>query len=847
MRRRAWLGAAIALAVVPAWLNTASASADGPPQITRYSIVHGCYALRSEQTGKFAVKAGPVYTVTATTAAAAEPFRMQASDLGKYLFYGQAEDFMTRTPADTVAPTPKPVAPTADSNWTVNEEGNAFRIVNESANKDLAVGALNALVTVPGGTGGAAGLFTLSPVEGCAVFPEIGLNVQGAPLTHSPYFTETTGTVEGHLHHMAFEFLGGDAHCGKPWSPYGVETAMVDCPDHNPDGCGAVLENVLYGSPARCHNTEGWPGFPEWPAPRSLTHEQTYYRWVERAYRGGLRVFVNLMVENRVLCELYPIKHNSCDEMTSVRREIQDAYALERYIDAQSGGPGKGWYRIVRDPFEARQVINDGKLAVILGMEVSEPFGCRLMNNVPQCDMQDISDGVDELHSLGIRQLELINKFDNALAGVAGDSGTTGTITNTGNFTSTGHYWDLQPCTDPNNHDHSPTNTHNIDQSLANGLGALAPGTTPSYGPDPLCNQLGLSNLGDWAIRRLMDRRMIVDPDHMSVVARDQAMNLLESQNYPGVISSHSWSTPNAEPRIYKLGGFITPYAGTSTNFVQNWQRLRSIRGNDDQYWGIGYGADMNGFGAQGEPRGAGAPNPVTYPFVGLDGRTVIQQQVSGTRVWDINTDGVAQYGLYPDWIQDLRMLAGNQIVDDLNRGAEAYLQMWERAEGVKERACRDLPGHFDRGGLAKYVRLGADPKSVLYSSSQPETRTQVWTWCALNGKRPKRHKLAKKGKNESGRRKMVAVYDSSNTVGLVLSTARRHKARGVGPGMRVAQLRGRHAKKAGKGLWTRKAGKGARYVYGVRGKRIAFVGVASASVVKSGSLRAEVAQSGLR
>ena len=29
-------------------------------------------------------------------------------------------------------------------------------------------------------------------------------------------------------------------------------------------------------------------------------------------------------------------------------------YAMQDYIDAQFGGPGKGWYRIVTNPLEAR-------------------------------------------------------------------------------------------------------------------------------------------------------------------------------------------------------------------------------------------------------------------------------------------------------------------------------------------------------------------------------------------------------------------------------------------------------------------------------------------------------------
>ena len=97
-------------------------------------------------------------------------------------------------------------------------------------------------------------------------------------------------------------------------------------------------------------------------------------------------MFVNLLVENAVLCEVYPFKQNSCDEMDAVRLQARRMREMEDYIDAQSGGPGKGLYRIVTDPYQARRVINEGKMAVIMGIEVSEPFGCRVYNDAPQCD-----------------------------------------------------------------------------------------------------------------------------------------------------------------------------------------------------------------------------------------------------------------------------------------------------------------------------------------------------------------------------------------------------------------------------------------------------------------------------
>src|SRR5699024_782576 len=118
------------------------------------------------------------------------------------------------------------------------------------------------------------------------------------------------------------------------------------------------------------------------------THEGTYYKWVERAWRGGLRVTVNLLVQNEVLCMIYPnlgdppaTLAKNCNDMATIKEQAEQTRQLQDYIDAQWGGPGKGWYRIVESPAEARKVINEGKLAVILGTESSDVFNCSKLNS----------------------------------------------------------------------------------------------------------------------------------------------------------------------------------------------------------------------------------------------------------------------------------------------------------------------------------------------------------------------------------------------------------------------------------------------------------------------------------
>ena len=334
-----------------------------------------------------------------------------------------------------------------------------------------------------------------------------------------------------------------------------------------------------------------------------------------------------------------------------------------------------------------------------MGIETSIPFDCTMKADIPQCDKASIDKSLAEVHKMGVRQMELVNKFDNALSGVAGDNGEVGALVNGANFLETGSFWAMEHCEPESEgaHDKEQYSAPEIDRTQQDAIfGAIyqifgPQRVAPVYDSPAHCNKRGLTDLGKHLINRMADRGMVFDPDHMSVSGRNAALDLLEDIDYPGVISSHSWSTPDAYPRIYRMGGTIMPYGGDSEGFVDKW-RQHLAWADPRYYFGIGYGADMNGLGAQGDPRGADVPNPVTYPFKALGGVTV-KKQVSGERVYDINVDGVAHYGLYPDWIEDLTKVAGDQgddIFADMGRGTEAYLQMWERAVGVSNDACRD-------------------------------------------------------------------------------------------------------------------------------------------------------------
>jgi hypothetical protein len=705
-----------------------------------YNLFNACYGLQSTSTHRWLEGTD----FGATTEAAATPFYFKPTELGRYLLYSPDQKFLGNT-ALIGSSLGYAAGASQKTNWTVTQAAaGEFRLFLPGAGYLAASSTGAASFAAAPGT---ATQFTPSKRSGCAEFPEITTNVEGDPTAGVTSYQETRGYIDAHTHGMAFEFLGGDVHCGRPWSPWGVAVALVDCPDHTvTGGYGAVMESFLSGRAS--HDPVGWPTFKDWPAPDSLTHEGTYYKWMERSWRAGQRVLVNLLVENNQLCMIYPIKHNSCDDMKSVKLQADDMHKLENYIDAQHGGPGKGWYRIVTNPKEAREVINAGKMAVIMGIETSVLFGCHTRLGIPSCTTDSINRQLDQVKDMGVVQMELVNKFDNALAGVAGDSGSTGYLVNAANTLETGSPWRMQTCdpNDPDVHDKDQDNNSAAipsQDALFGALLAVVPSSIddmipqiPLYPAPHHCNKLGLSDLGAYTIKGMASRNMIFDPDHMSVKARQQSLDLIDQLHYPGVVSSHSWSTPDAYPRIYGEQGFITPYAGDSTGFVEKWRKHLDWT-NPATYWGFGFGADINGLGAQGDPRPDAADNPVTYPFTGLGG-VQVDRQVSGERVYDINKDGVAHYGLYPDWIEDLRKVAGadgDAIVEDMARGPEAYLQMWERAYGITPNACTNPANARTSAYFHTNLPAGTDWWTVLQRAGQPERRLDhQFTYCTATG-----------------------------------------------------------------------------------------------------------------
>ncbi|HWS31705.1 MAG TPA: hypothetical protein VN408_03070 [Actinoplanes sp.] len=607
----------------------------------------------------------------------AEPFRLEATQLGRYLL----RDGDGAPPYQSVVNwvwAGGEYGPRAD--WTVSTDGSAYKFVSTETGQQMG--------SYLGGLGSGSATFKLAPTTGCVAIPDIATGVSGTPAAGVDAAGKLNGWIDAHAHITAGEAFGGALSCGDAYASGGVAVALKGCASHGTLGWGALLEAIIAGTDPIDSAEDGWPTFTDWPQHDTLLHQASYFRSLERAWQSGQRVLNVLLVANRVICELTP-EHTSCNEMDQIRAQAVYLQKMQDYIDARSGGPGKGFFRLAKTPAEVRAIAAQGKLAVTIGVENSELFGCREIKGVAQCTTADIDAGLDELEAIGVSGLYPVHKFDNAFGGTRFDEGVTGAAINVGNLISTGHWWQATSCTGPSDNE-QPLVSDDLAELLELGVGLPAGTILPVYPSGPICNTRGLTSLGSYLINQMIDRGMIIHIDHMGVKTASAVLDIAEQKNYPGVASVHTWSDPALINRTLGVGGFLASYAFAASDdgqdtgtFLDEWRTHRALA-NGSKITGYGVGTDVNGLGPQAAPRLNAGSSPLTYPFTATNGTTV-KKQVMGTRTFDLNTDGVAQYGLYADWVTDLINQAGSDgpaLKKQLLSGAEAYTVMWEGARG---------------------------------------------------------------------------------------------------------------------------------------------------------------------
>lgn len=729
--------------------NTDPPPDDGPggeqtpadPLAPVYELAGGCFTLR-EVDGSF-LAASPDQSSYAFDAQPeqASRFFLKAADLGNFLLFDDAEGYL----AAETGPLRRETALQSDLQLLDDSYVSGAEWQPEVAEvPDGGEPYFHLRHFKTGGYLGAQGLATdtagavllqLDQADGCTAHPELSLDAEGEVAPRMFEDGSLYGIVDTHSHMLSnFGFGGAGIFHGSTFHRLGVEHALPDCDRfHGRKGrkdvfgyafsgqggldAGTLLPLLLFGELSEdYHDTEGYPEFTEWPAaPFSPTHQTQYYLWLKRAYMAGLRLVVQHMTTNSAICEFVagedyqPVRY-SCNDMVGVDRQIEETRNMERYIDAQAGGPGKGFFRIVETPQQAREMIAAGKMAVILGIETSNLFNCYSVprSGMPTCDEAYVLQQLDDYHSRGVRVMFPVHKYDNAFS--AGDGHRN--FIELGNFINSGHYSNfVEDCpTDiraqfdrgritmgdlnrPRDEYMSepPVNMSRFEERP---VVTLTPHilTITSGGTDgEFCQKTGMTQLGEFLMEQLMLRGMVIEIDHFPARSLQRAYEMLEENDYPAA-STHG---NNQSGRVYDLGGVSKTGLGRCRAADRKGKMLDRLRDRVSMieesggYPAEGFGFDLNGFaGAPGPRFGPRSrcddeqTDPVSYPFTSYAGDVTFTQPFVGNRQIDFNTEGLAHVGLLPELIEDARRDAESDAdLEPLFRSAEGYIRMWERSE----------------------------------------------------------------------------------------------------------------------------------------------------------------------
>ncbi len=561
-------------------------------------------------------------------------------------------------------------------------------------------------------------------------------------------FPFSLGSVSGfadyHAHQMGQMGFGGRLMWG---SHKGAESVAVrSCSGGNHAVSWLPIAGSLMGQPdlgmhhfkTHGYHSDSSKRYKHWPVWITTTHQGYWEGWLKKAHQDGMRLFVMSAVNFDMFCAILP-KNNTnsevladllanpqdqskqCDDMVNIKRQLRAAHDF--------AAKNASWYQIAETPQEARSIIQQGKMAVILAVEASKIWGSKSDNS-----WANVKARLDTLQNLGVRSFQIVHEIDNNVGGPA--------------FFHV--MFDIFTFID-----NAITNAPSI---LKGNVSALK-NITAIQKDSRKHNVRGLTSLGDQLVRELMARKMIVDVAHLSERGTNSVYNIARQNKYYPMFVSHAHfrdlfyekkadekklpyytvqkvkqtggviglRTGPDRVKTYNPAGVANNCHGSSRSFAQSY-----VLGTSGYGAKLGFGLDMTGMIAQARPRfysgsskwsgTVGVNAPITWACGATKVKSERQsgQSAQGSRSNGLNNDydliGLAHVGHTKNLIRDLNKLGVQTHV--LENAAENFVQMWERIHNPNRRA---LSNSVSNSGIDHSSYTEACPMAVPVTGPRRE------------------------------------------------------------------------------------------------------------------------------
>ena len=365
------------------------------------------------------------------------------------------------------------------------------------------------------------------------------------------------GIADTHAHPANYLGFGGNVIQGKLYSP-GLTGEAAKRNALPPMFAGRPETQSLY-SIMKAFGGDysgaggGYPTFESYPKFNNTIGQQMYQDWIKRAHSGGLRLMSTLAINNWLvsshLIKIAALGTSApIDDKESAKAQIED---IKRWASQNND-----WVEIALSPADARRIISQNKLALVLGVEL-DLLGnfapnrtwtapeIRVLNPDPTAAeeaavREKIAAELDELYGLGVRQITPFHY----VSGVFGGTAIFNRMFNEVNRKFTGRNILVDPAGgEPYRIRYRINNDGwgyeaGILRTAATGE---VVGNERNWENTPLghANRMGLTRTGEILLEEAMRRGMLFDTDHASFKTTDSLLRIASANDYP-LMSSHS-------------------------------------------------------------------------------------------------------------------------------------------------------------------------------------------------------------------------------------------------------------------------------------------------------------------
>lgn len=383
--------------------------------------------------------------------------------------------------------------------------------------------------------------------------------------------TPVWGIADTHAHPAHDLGFGKVLITGKATTPLS-ETYSNDLCITNHGALGTFVVRKPFIMGADPHLANGWPDFLDFPRFNSKTHQQQHVEFLKRAFDGGMRLFCALAINNMYVPSLFMGPGNDGTPFDDETVLMQQIDAITAMVNQNSS-----WMEIAKSPKDARRIILSGKMAIVLGLEADNLGNFKaasynwidknagsLFNN-PLVTLTDanadqlIEAKMSDYYFRGIRQITPIHYLSGLFGGAAvfraelavqqaafnNDVKVKSGVDKRIPFSLLSDFPFVIKFSNP------PIVTKEGYSALVKNMG-IQPINLSTI------NNLGLTNIGNKLIQRMMYHGFIIDGEHMGLETKDNVFSVAGARGYP-IISSHT------DP-----AGLSNTWTGAPTPFLDN-------------------------------------------------------------------------------------------------------------------------------------------------------------------------------------------------------------------------------------------------------------------------------------